>query len=228
MNRRWAFVILILILSLVACDLGLLPDENEVPATAVMVETQVNPEDEAPAATPLSTPTATQAVIETVPTPTLEAQTGDSEGEGSTDLDPMVADYLFEVQPGSPIGINAWVYGCEWLGIAGQVFDFDGNPMNGLVVEAGGSLAGQPILGLALTSLASQYGPGGYEIKLLDRPRASTGSVWVQIKDARGQSLSPQIPVDTKDDCSENLTLLNFVALDLEMENIYYFPVIEK
>lgn len=222
MNRRCVFLILVLILSLAACDFGLVPDENEVPAPPVMVETQENPESEAPAATPLPSPTAAQAPVEAVPTPTVE------DTAAANEVEIMVENYIFEVQPGSPVEINSWVYGCEWLGIAGQVFDFEGNPMNGLVMEAGGGLAGQPILGLSLTSLASQYGPGGYELKLLDRPIASSGSVWVQIKDARGQSLSPQIPVDTKDDCSQNLTLLNFVALDSKTENIYYFPAIDK
>jgi hypothetical protein len=134
--------------------------------------------------------------------------------------------FVFDVQSGSPIAISAWDHGCDWMGIAGQIFNAEGIPVGNLVVEAGGYLEGHPILGLSLTGLAGSYGPGGYEIQLLDHLVESDGTIWVQVKDIAGNSLSPQIYLETFTDCDQNLIVLNLVEIDKNPEVTFYYPII--
>lgn len=121
---------------------------------------------------------------------------------------------FFTVQTGTPVGMVNWnrpEAGCNWMGIAGQIFDLNGDPEIGVVLEAGGSLGGESVLGLALTGLESAYGPGGYEIQLADRTIASQDQVWIQLKGNNGEPLSYPIYFQTYDSCEKNLILMNFV-----------------
>jgi hypothetical protein len=140
----------------------------------------------------------------------------------------LIEKYAYDVQPGSPIAIPAWKYGCNWLGAAGQAFDVDGHPVDNLIVELGGSFEGEPIFGLASTGYAGDYGPGGYEIPITNIPAESSGSMWIQLKDSDGQPLSPIVFLDTLGDCTQNLILINFVAAESTSANIYYFPIVYK
>jgi hypothetical protein len=134
--------------------------------------------------------------------------------------------YSFNIQPGTPTKIASWLYGCEWLGVAGQVFDMDGHPMEFLIVEAGGMLAGQPVLGLSLAGTIFEYGPGGYEITLSDHPIESNETIWIQLKDLDGFSLSPKIYLNSTSDCSQNLIIINFLHSEFPEPVIYYYPLI--
>lgn len=97
--------------------------------------------------------------------------------------------------------------GCDWMGIAGQAFARNGEPLAGLVVHLeGGGLSRE-----ALTGSMLAYGPGGYELQLSDHLAATTGVYRVQLRDVRGQPLSDRIPVDTFADCPRNLLVVNFV-----------------
>jgi hypothetical protein len=123
---------------------------------------------------------------------------------------------FFDVQEGSPATMSNWAHpeaGCNWLSVAGQVFNLENDPEIGFIVEAGGSLEGEPILGLSLTGLGSVYGPGGFEIQLADQPIASQDQVWVQLKDEAGNPLSYPIYFQTYDNCDKNVILLNFVEV---------------
>ena len=97
--------------------------------------------------------------------------------------------------------------GCDWMGIGGQAFAWNGEPLAGLVVHLeGGGLRRE-----ALTGSRSAYGPGGYEIQLGDHLAATTGVYRLQLRAVHSQPLSDWIPVDTFADCSRNLLVLNFV-----------------
>ena len=97
--------------------------------------------------------------------------------------------------------------GCDWMGIGGQAFTWNGEPLAGLVVHLeGGGLRRE-----ALTDSRSAYGPGGYEIQLGDHLAAATGVYRLQLRDVHSQPLSDWIPVDTFADCSRNLLVLKFV-----------------
>jgi len=101
--------------------------------------------------------------------------------------------------------------GCNWMGLAGQVFDLNGNPMTGAVIEAGGSLDGQPVQQIVLSGSSPVVGPGGYVIALTDHPVQSDGTVWFQLLDQDGNPKTGRILLATSDRCEENLTLINLI-----------------
>ncbi len=100
--------------------------------------------------------------------------------------------------------------GCSWLGIAGQVFDKNGNPVNNLVVSIKGELDGKAVDLLSMTGTALDYGPGGYEIKLADKAVASSGKLKLVLYDLQGNQLSDSLLLDTYTDCAKNLIIVNF------------------
>ena len=101
--------------------------------------------------------------------------------------------------------------GCDWLGIAGQVFNSEMEAVGNLVVIVGGTLDGNPIDILTMTGMAPDYGAGGYEFVLSSAPVASEGTIWVQVLGLDGQPLTAKIYLDTHGECMENLILLNFI-----------------
>ncbi len=96
--------------------------------------------------------------------------------------------------------------GCEWLGIGGQAFARNGTPLAGLVVHLEGGGRSWD----ALTGSKSEYGPGGYEIRVDEHFAITPGIFRVQLRDRRGQPLSDWIAVETFADCSRGLLLVNF------------------
>lgn len=101
--------------------------------------------------------------------------------------------------------------GCDFLGVAGQVFGPQGAPEKMLIIEAGGTLGGSDVFALSLTGNDSVYGPGGYELFLSDQLVSSNDSVWIQVLNLEGQALSQKTYIDTFSDCQRNLVLVNFV-----------------
>jgi hypothetical protein len=156
-----------------------------------------------PSITPTFTPSPTDTplpTVESTPFPTGDPESGVSFGK----------------QDGSPIYEINTVHtdaGCNWLGVAGQIFDMNGIPVNGILVEAGGTLGGQEITGLSLSGNAPDYGDGGYEIKISDTPTASDEEVYVQLLDQSNVPMSEKIYFKTYDSCDSNLVKINFVQL---------------
>ncbi len=144
-------------------------------------------------------------------------------------LMPSATQALLGLQIGSPVGIPNFTYpelGCQWFGVAGQVLDIDDMPKKDVVVEVGGTLAGHPIFGLAVTGESTAYGPGGYEIKLGDKPIASDGDVWALVYDLDGNAISSPTYFPTYAECDKNLILLNFVqSYKLPVPQVY-LPII--
>ncbi len=102
---------------------------------------------------------------------------------------------------------------CNWLGVAGRVFDLRGSPVTGQQVQLGGVLPGNANIGdfnITLTGLAPQYGPGYYEFKLADKPVAAEGTLWLQLLDQAGLPMSEKIYFSTYNDCDKNLVVINF------------------
>ena len=103
--------------------------------------------------------------------------------------------------------------GCNWMGVAGQVFDLSGGPVTGLLIRLGGEIPKVDIPSemLSLTGAALNYGRVGYyEFTLADQPVASEQSVWVQLVDQENIPLSEKIYFDTYDTCDKNLIIINF------------------
>lgn len=159
-----------------------------------------------PTATPTETPTPTETIEPTpeeTPIPTADLESGTT----------------FSVQEGSPSYETNTLHpdeGCNWLGVAGQVFDTEGNPVSGILVEAGGVLGEVEITGLVLTGMAPDYGEGGYEIVLLNTPVASEEQVYIQLLDQANLPLTDQIFIQTYDTCDSNLVKLNFDQVPVE------------
>jgi hypothetical protein len=135
----------------------------------------------------------------------------------------------FTIQAGTPVGIPAFTHpeaGCNWMGVGGQVFNFNGEPLGGLVVETGGSIDGVPVHELGITGGATMLGPGGYEIPLSGSPVTTNGTVWIQLFDVDGTPLSNKILISTFADCERNLILVNFLEVTSTTVLPYYFPFV--
>ena len=174
---------------------------TEFTDTALLVETMQ------PIKTPTPIVTASRAVSPTsVQTYTLSPVPLPS---GTPTSLPIV------LQTGSPVHIQNFVHtdeGCDWIGMAGQVFDANNRPVNNLVVNVKGKLGQTEIDKIAVTGIpeANVYGPGGYEIKIADKSVVSENTLSIQVFDLNGNSLSKPISFNTYSDCSKNLIIINF------------------
>ena len=121
----------------------------------------------------------------------------------------------FVLNQGDPVSIPNIAHpdlGCNWMGIAGKAHNLSGAPIvQGLFIQLGGTLNGKPMDNmLGTTGMVADYGPGGYEFTLGDKPIASTQTLWVQLFDQAMIPLSDRIYFDTFSDCNKNLILVNF------------------
>jgi hypothetical protein len=124
----------------------------------------------------------------------------------------------YKLQSVSPVYIKNFNHpdkGCNWLGVAGQVFDVMDNPKANLVVVIKGILGEKVINSATLTGIkeAKNYGPGGFEIILSDKVVGSTKSLFIYVNDLNGNKLTPEFKFDTFADCSRNLVIINFQAV---------------
>ena len=101
-------------------------------------------------------------------------------------------------------------YGCNWIGVAGQVFDLQGRPVMGVRVWLRGTYNGKRVDLLSLTLESSPYGPSGFELTLGDTPLNSTEKLSIQLLDQANIPISDRVYFDTFEDCQKNLILINF------------------
>jgi hypothetical protein len=146
---------------------------------------------------------------------------------------PFVPDYI--VQAGTPISTTNFLHldeGCSWAGLSGQVFDRDGSPVTGLVVEVRGEVDDQPIQGQGTTGLVKYLGAGGYEVKIKDSAVQAGGDLLAQVfKD--GLPVSEPASFSLLQGCEHSLVLLNFVAsaskpAQPEMRVMYFPSVLNR
>lgn len=199
-----------------------------------------NPQPAMPSATPAENPTDLPEPTATLrlpsrntPTPDVAQpqEVQDTPGvESQPETAPVISqveDPLYVVQPGTPTQVTNFLFpdaGCSYLGIAGQVFDINGQPVEGLIVEVSGQLDGNEVLQLVLTGSSTRLGPGGYEIRLAERALASEATLSIQVFDLAGLALSDAIAFNTSDACDANQILLNFTATKIEYDETIYFP----
>ncbi|MCJ7622722.1 MAG: discoidin domain-containing protein [Anaerolineaceae bacterium] len=143
---------------------------------------------------------------------------------GAAYLDALIVSQLesgtqYQVQLNNPVYIPNFAHpemGNNWMGVAGQIFDQNENPVKNLVVLVDGTLNGVSFESLSLTGLASQfYGEGAYEIELSNAPINSTVSLSITLYDLSGQALSTPFYFETFADNLKNLILINFRQLIL-------------
>lgn len=161
-----------------------------------------------PSATPTLRPSATPMATNTqAVSPTDTPSTGSGTG----------SQFSFVVQQGSPKSTENIFHpdlGCNWMGVGGQVTSLNGSPVVGIFIQLGGTLEGRLFETLlSMTGTAVEYGRGGYEFKIADKPITSNKTLWVQLLDQSSQPLSDKIYFSTSADCPKALTLLNFVQV---------------
>jgi len=161
-------------------------------------------------------PPATSTVAE-LPTATLEllaSQTPTDTPEPTATPQPVTS---FGIQTGSPAALDSSVFhpelGCDFAGVAGQVFGLDDAPISGMRIQVAGILSGEPIDKIGLTGAATQYGPGAYyEIQLGNAPVASE-TLHIVLINEQGQPISESTAFSTFDNCQQNLIFINFKEL---------------
>ncbi len=168
-------------------------------STATETKTATPTRTETPTRTPIPTRTAT---LTRTPIPSRTP---------TATPDPRI----YSVQPNTPLYAQNFTHpelGCNWLGVAGQVFNKTGTAVKNLVIVVDGQLNNAAVDALAFTGLATAYGPGGFEMQIGSKPLASQQTLFIQIFDVGGRELSGRIPFDTQGDCNRNLVLINFQA----------------
>ena len=156
-----------------------------------------------PLSTATFTPTMTPEPTETLPPTETEVPVTPATAEPGAQ---------FELQPGSPTYIPD-ERGPDHLGVGGRVFDQNNSAIIGLAVRMGGELGGLSIgtMDTLTGSAADRFGAGGYYFELSDTPTASEGTLWIQVLDASsGLPLSDKVFINTTDQTTENLVLVNW------------------
>lgn len=177
------------------------PAENTVTEPANNGPTLTFTPSLTPSFTPSPTPSLTPTSTEPIPltdTPTSPAVTPSQ----------TRSPFPFTLQAGGPTYLPNFANsaGCNWMGIAGQAFGLQQEPLIGLIVHLDGGGLGLD----SITGSKAAYGSGGYEFFLNDRVVQTTGEYKAQLLDGNGSPLSPVIPVNTFADCTKNLILVNF------------------
>jgi hypothetical protein len=176
------------------------------------------PAMESPTASPTSS-----AAAHGYPAPNLDLPTHSAGPKAVTTEDPsgtptyinflpviMAGQYPFALQSTGVIATQGFS-GCNWTGVAGQVFDLSGNPLKNLIVHMQGSWNGKPISVDSISGSSDEYGPAGYVFVLGTQLLASSNTLSIQLMDANHKNLSLPIPFSTYSDCAHNLILVNLI-----------------
>lgn len=163
----------------------------------------------------------TQMVVPTIE-PTLavsptQEPTPAAEASAEPEATPIPFDAEYVVQPGSPVYLDNFAHpseGCDWQGVAGQVFGANGEPVNNLIVKVSGEWDDKEVAIIGVTGMVAglPYGPGSFEIVLGNKAVKSSAPLLLQIYDQAQKPLTEPFPISTKADCKKNLLIINFVA----------------
>lgn len=132
-------------------------------------------------------------------------------------LSPTPTALPFRVQQMTPIYGTNFAHpdsGCNWQGVAGQVFDAKGAPILNYIVKITGTYNTLPVSLYGVTGMANAkaYGPGGYEVVLGNVATSNLDSMTIQVFDQAGNSLSDPMKFSTSKVCTQNLVIINFMA----------------
>jgi hypothetical protein len=205
-NKALLFLLLTVVITAMACTSPFLPGMfgNQSPPTPTIAS------EPGPIINPIS-PTAVVVIEEIIATTTPSLP----EPTQTPEPTPTAVVYDYQLQEGSPAYIENIHHpdlGGNWMGMGGQVFDSEGNPVERIVVVAAGTLGGEAIEVLGMTGAARQYGPGGYELVLAQQLIPSSGTITVTLFDLAGNRLSESVAIDTFDDPAKATIIVNFVA----------------
>jgi hypothetical protein len=171
---------------------------------------------EATRAAPLNTlaPTLTPSVTPTFPPPTPTRTPTPTPTDTPTPGPSATATATFSPFPftkdlTSPQYLQNFANsaGCNWMGVAGEVLDLDGNPVGTgqYVVHVWDSGIDQRVK----VGDAPAYGPSGYEQFIFDAPRVQEHSI--QLETSNGTAVSQVYRFQTRASCNQNLIWFIFV-----------------
>ena len=195
---------------------------TSIPNTATMLPTIiVASETPLPTRTPTASPTNTSVPTNTAtssPSPTntsIPTKTATLKPSPTATFTKTPTALPYSLQPGTPVYIKNFAYpakGCNWIGVAGQIFGADKKPKLNLVVVVKGVYGGKPIevIGVSGTIAGDIYGPGGFELQIGNTPLATKGQLSVQVFNLEGNPLTKAVVFDTYSDCTRNLIIINF------------------
>jgi hypothetical protein len=186
--------------------------QNPTPDSSVTTTPPSNPNENGPPPAPTQTETASIEPPITL-TPTRELL-DESKFHWFFPMVEKAKQYAFAIQEGTPLYTKNFTHpqaGCEWLGVAGQVFNEEGQEISKMVVVVGGYIEEEYVEFATLSGMAPLYGPGGYEIIINSAPFDSQEEFWIEIFDLDGQASSEKVFFDTFAGCEKNLILINFV-----------------
>ena len=118
--------------------------------------------------------------------------------------------YPFVRHPASPMYLQNFANdaGCNWMGVAGLLFDSDGNPIGAgeyrVHVWGGGVDERAPV------GAAPAYGPSGWEQFLFDAPIVE--DYFLQLETNAGAVISEVYWVSSRASCNQNLIQFDFVG----------------
>jgi len=200
------------------------PIFTDVPRLAPATATSeiVDPVEDLPSATPEATPTSVppSEMPEATATDQAIPSATDAPAATFTPQPTFTATAVpYHLQLMNPYYLSNFTHqelGCEWLGVAGQIFSSGGQVQLDILIIAGGELDGNPVeeemtMPMADSEIDLAYGPGGYELTLAFYPVDSESTAWVQLFSLDGDPLSEKIYLTTFDDCQKNLILMNFI-----------------
>jgi hypothetical protein len=177
MLRKLTLALLVLILT--ACSVMVSPIQDANPTETPVVPNVTATATILPSETAIPTETAT-ATLEPTQTP---APTETPTTVPTATITPTEPPRVYEVQPNTPVlgqNFGHADLACNWLGVAGQVFGKDSKPVKDLVVVVDGVWNASPVELLGMTGAAIAYGPGGFEVKIADKPVDSKATLYIR------------------------------------------------
>jgi len=174
------------------------------------------PEQDTPTPVPINTlrPTLTPSITPTFPPPTpTKTPTPtptDTPTPGPTPTATSTrSPFPFTKDSVSPQYLQNFANsaGCNWMGIAGEVFDLEGNPVahGQYRVHVWDSGIDERVT----VGDSPAYGPSGYEQFLFDAPRVQEQSI--QLETSNGTAVSQVYRVQTRASCNQNLLYFVFI-----------------
>ena len=97
--------------------------------------------------------------------------------------------------------------GCNWLGLAGEVFDVNGNPVSHGSYRV--HVWDSGVDSRVTVGDSPSYGPSGFEQFLFDAPRVQEHNV--QLETANGTAVSQVYRIQTRASCNQNLIYFVFM-----------------
>ncbi len=190
-RRNNTFTLLFVLLTAVACGLyGLIWVDPQTPLNLLAPPTSFQIVTATADANPVFIPSPQPTLVENQATPTSEAD----------DLYPYAVSSEGVVYVSNQNGRE-----CNWASIAGAVTNANNDPLPGFGIRVSGDGVGATVF----SGTNPTFGAGGYELNLGGAPTASTFTV--QLVTVAGAPLSEALLVTTRDDCNQNVAIVNFI-----------------